>query len=133
MSEKRKKLIMNVDFFDELSLHWDKGYMDAGDVGELVATCAENGIDTMFWRANGLGTAGYPSKIVGSAEWAKTADFSLSVARMSKKQQEAYAQNKGEGEPWQGRLTATLEHMDPIAEARDLCRRHGISFLFGLI
>ena len=132
MSDKRKKLIMNVDFFDELALHWDRGFMDAGDVEELVATCAGNGIDSMFWRANGLGTAGYPSKIVGSAEWARTADFSLSVARMSKKEQEAYAASKGEGEPWQGRLTATLERMDPIAEARDACRRHGIDFFIWL-
>jgi len=39
---------------------------------------------------------------------------------------------EGTGEPWGGRLTATLARMDPIATARDACRRHGILFYIWL-
>lgn len=129
---KNKKLVMNVDFFDELDLHKDS--MGPEDVEELVAKCKANGIDIMCWRANGLGTAGYPSQLVAGAKWAATADFSLSVARMSPGEQADEAKRKKEGnrEPWGGRLLATLARMDPIATARDACRRHGIEFYIWL-
>ena len=130
MSPKRKKMVMNVDFFDELALHVPQGYMSAADVEELVAECKRTGIDTMYWRALGLGTAGYPSKLAGSAEWLAQADLSLSMARRSKEEQKAYAERKRKGEIGHrdSLLVRTLEKMDPIATARDACRRHGIEF-----
>jgi hypothetical protein len=121
---KRINLVMNVDFFDELALH--EGSMGPADVEALVAECKANGIDTMYWRVIGLGTAGYPSRIVAGADWAATADFSLSVARMSPAEQQDYHARKGR--PWGGRLVDTLSRMDPVVEARDACRRHGIKF-----
>lgn len=125
---KPKQIVMNVDYFDELALHAEP--MGSREVRSLVTECAARGVDTLFWRAIGLGTAGYPSRLVGSAEWAATADFSLSVSRMTAAEQQAYAARKGQ--PWGGKLTASLARMDPIAEARDACRREGLRFFIWL-
>ena len=125
---KRKTLVMNVDFFDELALH--EGSMGPEDVETLVATCKAKGIDALYWRVIGLGTAGYPSQIVGDADWAATADFSLSLARMSPAEQQDYHARKGR--PWGERLVGTLARMDPVVAARDACRRHGVGFFIWL-
>ncbi len=131
-SVMRKKLVMNVDFFDELDLHGES--MGPENVEELVKQCKLAGVDRMCWRALGLGIPGYPSKLVKGVKWVTTADLSLSVARMSAAEREAYAKRRAAGgsEYWEGRLTATLARMDPIATARDACRRHGIEFYIWL-
>ena len=124
----RQTLVMNVDYFDELALHDHP--MGPREVEALIRQCAESGVDTIFWRAIGLGTAGYPSRYVASARWAAEADFDLSIARMPPAERETHGRRGVE--PWGGKLTASLAQMDPIAEARDACRRHGLRFLIWL-
>ncbi len=140
-----KTIVMNVDYFDEVSIRPKKEY-GPEDVKELVRQCAESGVDMITWRAIGLGVAGYPSKLLQDRETMADADMSSFMHRMAADQQdinppkpakpgESFVLNvsqrgnyrKGINE-WRHLTTRSLNLMDPIAEARDACRRHGIAF-----
>ncbi len=119
-------IVMNVDYFDELSLHAEP--MGPPEVETLVRQCADTGVNTIFWRAHGLGTAGYPSRLIASEEWTHQAEYPLVDARRKTPRPAASAKKK----PREGKLTRSLQRMDPIATARDACRRHGLRFFIWL-
>lgn len=126
----KKSIIMNVDYFDELSLH-EEG-MGPDQVEALVSQCAQMGVDTIVWRAHGLGTAGYPSRILATSEQTAKADRSLSMARATPQEQEAYAQQKKSPSTKPNKLAQSLKKMDPLAVARDASRRHGLKYFIWL-
>ncbi len=117
----RKEIFVNVDFFDELTLHGES--MGPEDVRELVRQCKEAGVDALNWRAAGLGVAGYHSKLLTSLEWLATADRSALIDRSPDKTP-LLNQRFSPDTP----LDATLRRMDPMAEARDACREAGLGF-----
>lgn len=142
----KKTIVMNVDYFDEV--HIRKEPFGPKDVEELVRRCAKSGVDAIYWRAIGLGVAGYPSKFLQQPGTLIDADMSAFLPRMSEFQSDAkpsasqttkpgkhfaldvtkvngYRQHIGD---WAKRMAACQELMDPIAEARDACRRHGLQF-----
>ncbi len=121
---KSKKLVMNVDFFDEIGLHGDS--MGPVDVRELVRRCRDVGVDEIFWRAAGLGVAGYPSRYHSTGPWLDAADRSLLLSRTpgGKDKKPLLSERFRAESP----LDRTLARMDPIAEARDACREMGIAF-----
>lgn len=123
---KHKKLVMNVDFFDEIGLHGES--MGPEDVRELVRRCKDAGIDTIFWRAAGLGVAGYPTERLSSGKWLAGADRSLIMSRLPGEKSVPQSERYYAESP----LDRTLKRMDPIATARDACREAGIEFFIWL-
>jgi len=124
---KKKNIVMNVDYFDELGLHDEP--MGPKQVEALVKECAERGVDTIFWRAAGIGIAGYPSKVLASPEKTAKTAYSLVAARAK---DTPYA---GLGKPREDAdrlLRASLTCMDPLSVARDACHRHGLKFFVWL-
>jgi hypothetical protein len=143
----RKDIVMNVDFFDEVCIR--ETPFGPEDVDELVRRCAEAGVDTLYWRAIGLGVAGYPSRLLQDPATLRESDMSAFMPRMFKaeqddalptvarsedndknyvlevSQQEGYRQSIGQ---WGKRIAASLREMDPIAQARQACKKHGLSF-----
>lgn len=121
---KRHHIVMNVDFFDEIGLHGDS--MGPEDVEELVGRCREAGVDAVFWRAAGLGVAGYPSRLLATNAWLAQADRAAVLARTPGA--------RTRRPPQSGRfrtrspLDATLARMDPVAVAREACRKAGLGF-----
>ncbi len=142
----KKTIVMNVDYFDEVCIR--KEPFGPKDVEELVKRCAESGVDALYWRAIGLGVAGYPSKLLQPPDTLSQADMSAFLPRMAADQRDsapAPSQTTKPGEHfvldvtkaggyrrsiggWGKRMAACLDLMDPIAEARDACRRHGLQF-----
>lgn len=122
-------LVMNVDYFDELSLH--EHPMGPPEVERLVQQCAETGVNTIYWRAHGLGTAGYPSRLIASADWNAQTDFPLLRARHPDGSRPPAPKKKPKNAR-SNKLTESLKRMDPIATAGDACRRHGIQFFIWL-
>ena len=141
---REKTVVMNVDYFDEVCIR-EKPF-GPKDVDELVRRCAESGIDTLFWRAIGLGVAGYPSRLLQAPESLADSDVNLLLPRMASEQRDesesaaiksdknfvlevkkrsAYQQGIGR---WGKRIAASLQQMDPLAEARDACKRYGLEF-----
>lgn len=128
-SAKPKSIVMNVDYFDELELHEQP--MGPEDVEELVRQCAKSSVDTISWRATGLGLAGYPSRVVPPASWAATQEFRRLMDRMPPRGREENWHETfwcATADRWTRRLPGSLARMDPIATARDACRRHGLKF-----
>jgi hypothetical protein len=121
---KRKTLVMNVDFFDEIGLHGDS--MGPEDVDVLVRRCKESGIDAIYWRAAGLGVAGYPSKLLATNAWLAEADRSGVLSR-TPGAKTAGAPQRERFRP-ESPLDRTLARMDPIATAREACRKAGLAF-----
>lgn len=126
---KRKTLVMNVDYFDELSLH--EGGMGPEHVEALVRQCAERGVDVVNWRAVGLGIAGYPSRLLSADGWelpekGKERERFPVLGGASPEQRKARLVRRRMH--WGDQLAQSLRKMDPIAVARDACRRHGVAF-----
>ena len=126
MAEMRKKLIMNIDFFDEIGLHG--GSMGPEDVAGLVLRCADSGIDAIFWRAAGLGVAGYPSALLSDEKWLASADLSDVISRTPSRREAPQSDRYGQDGP----VAATLKRMDPVAEAKKACAEAGIGFYIWL-
>ncbi len=138
MSEK--SIVMNVDYFDEVCIHNDKPY-GPDQVETLVKRCAESGVDTIYWRAIGLGMAGYPSRHLLRPQDLGASDMSVMMPRMSDKDRDpdgfkpggnfvldvssAGGYRKGIG-GWGNRMAESLALMDPLVASRDACRRHGV-------
>ena len=126
---KRKTIVMNVDYFDELSLH--EGGMGPEHVEALARECAERGVDVVNWRAVGLGIAGYPSRLLSSDGWEipgqekESERFPVLDDEPPEKRKARLVRRKLH---WGDRLAQSLQKMDPIATARDACRRHGLAF-----
>ena len=123
---KRKTLVMNVDFFDEIGLHGDS--MGPEDVVELIRQCKQTGVDAVFWRAAGLGVAGYPSKYHATGEWLAHADRSLVLSRTPEAKTNGGKPPQSERYYKESPLDRTLARMDPIATARAAYREAGIGF-----
>lgn len=132
---QNKTIVMNVDYFDEVCIR-EKPF-DADDVEVLIRSCAEFGVDTIFWRAIGLGEAGYPSRYLGEPGTLAECDMSSFLSRVEGEP----ADNKNESGnfvlqnqkrdsliAWEKRISQSLQLMDPITAARDACKRHGLEF-----
>lgn len=134
-----KTIVMNVDYFDELCIREQP--FGPADVDELVRRCAEAGVDTIYWRAIGLGVAGYPSRYLMNPGDLATSDMSLMMPRMAQKDRDpdvrpggdvvldvtnAGGYRKGMAGWGRDRILESLRRMDPLAESRDACRRHGV-------
>lgn len=136
----RKTIVMNVDYFDEVCIRKDPFAPE--DVNELVSRCAKAGVDTICWRAIGLGVAGYPSRFLQNPQTLEDSDMSSFAPRMADMKDDpqakpgkhfvlevtrksGYRQSIG---GWGKRIAASLATMDPIAQARDACRRQGLQF-----
>jgi hypothetical protein len=128
---------MNVDYFDEVCIR-EKPF-DATATEELVRRCAEAGVNTIFWRATGLGVSGYPSRLLQDPATLHDADMSSFLARIGgedqqnsdTKNEESFAletKKRSSLIAWGERIAASLKLFDPIATARDACRRHGLQF-----
>ncbi len=122
---KRKIIVVNVDFFDELSLHGES--MGPDDVENLVKQCKENGVDRVTWRAAGWGVAGYPTKVISTSESVDSTNFAQIAARLPENERKHYEENRGKPRP-ESSLERTLKRMDPIATAKAACKRHGVEF-----
>jgi hypothetical protein len=134
-----KSIIMNVDYFDEVCIR-EKPF-DAADVDALIQRCAESGVDTIFWRAIGLGVAGYSSRLLQPPDSLADCDMSSFLSRAHDDQKDSKANSKNFALQtqkresliaWGKRIAASLQQMDPIAIARDACRRHGLAFYIWL-
>ncbi len=56
-----KEVIMNVDYYDLVNSSDD--LYDEERIDELFATCAANGVTTVFWRLSICGVAAWHSKV----------------------------------------------------------------------
>ncbi len=117
--EKRRKICLTVDFFDELGLHKDG--MRPEHVRRLVRTARKAGVDRIVWRVAGLGVAGYHTKRLTTLDWLAKADRSAICARTKDgkvPQDDRYRPNS--------LLAKALQTMDPPAEAVKACRAEGL-------
>ncbi len=134
-----KTIVMNVDYFDEICIRSEP--FGPPDVEELVRRCAEAGVDTICWRAIGLGVAGYPSRFLLPPAEVGDSDMSLLMPRLADKDRDPEEHRPGHTfvldvssgggyrqgiARWGRRIDESLRLMDPLAESRDACRRHGI-------
>lgn len=136
---------MNVDYFDEVCIRPDRPF-GPEDVDELVRRCAAAGIDTICWRAIGLGVAGYPSRYLLAPQDLEASTMDLLMPRLDAKDRDAvpaaaeppaghfvadvaraegYRQRMGR---WGRRMAESLAVMDPLAASRDACRKHGLQW-----
>jgi hypothetical protein len=129
----KKYIVMNVDYFDEVCIR-EQLFNDAA-IEELVERCATAGVDTLFWRATGLGVAGYPSRLLQDSATLGSADMSSFLARVdgeeSRSDGKTFALETRKRHAlidWGKRLTTSLQTCDPLTVARDACRRHGLRF-----
>lgn len=130
-----KSIVMNVDYFDEVCIR--EKPLDSRDVDVLIYRCAKSGVDTIFWRAIGLGVAGYPSHLLQSPGALADSDMSSFLPRVQTEQNDSEGnsenfvlrtQKRDSLIAWGERIDRSLQRMDPIAAARDACRKHGMAF-----
>lgn len=117
--ERRRKICLTVDFFDELGLH--KKGIRPEDIRELVRTARKAGVDRIVWRVAGLGVAGYHTTRLTTLDWLAAADRSIIASRTKDgkvPQSDRYCVDSP--------LAKALQVMDPPVEALKACRAEGL-------
>ena len=98
-----KRLFLNVDYHDLVlcASRDGEGFYDEKRIEGLMKDCAENGIDTVFWRTSIGGKVGYPSKVMTVYD--------------------------GEFRPYVSRaLVKILERFDPLEVATSSAHQYGL-------